>query len=68
MSENSNIQTVNDIANYARLNGIAHLHTQDKKLTNNIITVDSKKTVHFGSCSYLGLEFDEEVKILQKQR
>lgn len=62
MSENSNIQTVNDIANHARLNGIAHLHTQDKKLTNNIITVDSKKTVHFGSCSYLGLEFDEEVK------
>ena len=62
MSENSIIQTVNEIANHARLNGIAHLHTQDKKLTNNIITVESKKTVHFGSCSYLGLEFNTEAK------
>jgi 7-keto-8-aminopelargonate synthetase-like enzyme len=62
MSENSIIQTVNEIANHARLNGIAHLNTQDKKLTNNIITVESKKTVHFGSCSYLGLEFDSEAK------
>ena len=28
----------------------------------NIINIDGKPVVHFGSCSYLGLEFDERLK------
>ncbi len=62
MSHKNIIETVNEIANHARLNCIAHLHTEDTKLEENIITVNGKPTVHFGSCSYLGLEFNTKIK------
>jgi 7-keto-8-aminopelargonate synthetase-like enzyme len=62
MSQKSIIETVNQIASHAKKNGIAHLDTQDKSLTQNVITLNNKETVNFGSCSYLGLEFNENVR------
>ena len=62
MSKNKIIQTVNEIANLAKSKGIAHLNTQDKKLKKNYITLNNKKVINFGSCSYLGLEFETDIK------
>ena len=56
------VQSVYQIAQDAARNGIAHLATQDERFTDNLITVNNKVTTNFGSCSYLGLEFDERLK------
>lgn len=67
MSQKTIIKTVNQIASHAKLNGIAHLDTQDDTLTRNILTIDGKSCVNFGSCSYLGLEFEESIREAAKQ-
>ena len=56
------VQSVYQIAQEASFNGIAHLSTQDAKFTGNNITINNRPTANFGSCSYLGLEFDDRVK------
>ena len=56
------VQSVFQIAQDAAHNGIAHLSTQDSRFSNNLIKVNNKMTANFGSCSYLGLEFDDRVK------
>ncbi|NOQ74342.1 MAG: aminotransferase class I/II-fold pyridoxal phosphate-dependent enzyme [Crocinitomix sp.] len=62
MSQKSTIETVDQIINHAKDRGIIHLATEDSKLENNIITVNQQKLVNFGSCSYLGLEFNESLR------
>ena len=42
--------------------GIMHLNTEDDRLKDNSIELNGKTVVNFGSCSYLGLEFDERIK------
>ena len=39
-----------------------HLEVQDTSITGKHITVNNKKVVNFGSCSYLGLEHRKELK------
>ncbi len=56
------VQSVYQIAQDAARNGIAHLSTQDTRFSNNLIKVNNNLTTNFGSCSYLGLEFDERLK------
>ena len=56
------VQSVHQIAQNAAHNGIAHLSTQDDSFTDNLITLNNNTTANFGSCSYLGLEFDERLK------
>ncbi len=57
------IETVDQIANYGIEKKIFHLYTgKDKNITGNVISLDGRDVVNFGSCSYLGLEFDERVK------
>lgn len=41
---------------------IIHLYTEDDFLNGRTMTVDNKRAVNFGSCSYLGLETDERLK------
>lgn len=62
MSQKSFIDTVDQISTHAKKEKIAHLNTQDIKLVNNYITINDKKLVNFGSCSYLGLEFNTTVR------
>ena len=56
------VQSVYQIAQNASINGIAHLSTQDERFSNNSIKINNNITANFGSCSYLGLEFDERLK------
>lgn len=56
------MDSVHQIVNNGVKKGILHLYTEDKKLTGNKITIKQQEVVNFGSCSYLGLEFDERLK------
>ncbi len=42
--------------------GLLHLTAEDTILDGRSIRVDGKTLIHFGSCSYLGLELDPRVK------
>lgn len=59
--QNAIIDTVFQVATDAVNKGIAHLYTEDGQLFNNTIHLKGREVVNFGSCSYLGLEFDERM-------
>ena len=58
------IDTVNEITTTGRKRGIGHLYTNDEQYNGREINIPGRPTslVHFGSCSYLGLELDERLK------
>lgn len=56
------LETVEKIVKHAKENGVAHLTTEDSKLVNNSIKIKENDYVNFGSCSYLGLEFNKELR------
>lgn len=58
---NSIIDTIDQIVTDGVQRGILHLYTEDHEVRGNIITLKNRKVVNFGSCSYLGLEFDERL-------
>lgn len=62
MKNRSSINTVNEIISNGISKGILHLYTEDESYSNNSFRVEGKDVVNFGSCSYLGLEFDERLK------
>lgn len=62
MSKETFIKTLTQISEHATEQGIIYLNTDDDTLSGNTISVDHKQIINFGSCSYLGLEFDERVK------
>ena len=43
-------------------NGIFQVSLEDQVLNGREVTINGKKVVNFGSCSYLGLETDERLK------
>lgn len=55
-------ETVEKIVKNAKQNGVAHLTTEDSKLNHNMVKIKGENYVNFGSCSYLGLEFNEKLK------
>lgn len=59
---NQFFDTVNQIVTDGVNKGILHLYTEDGRLVGNEIMVKGRPVVNFGSCSYLGLEFDERLK------
>lgn len=61
-SENTLIETIDQIISDGVRKGILHLYTDETKLNGNQIILKGKKVVNFGSCSYLGLEFDPRLK------
>jgi len=54
--------SIDEIISNAARKGILHLYTEDNKLEGNYITINGKRLLNFGSCSYLGLEVDERLK------
>jgi 7-keto-8-aminopelargonate synthetase-like enzyme len=54
--------TIDQIACYGISKGIFHLHTSTQPITGTSIIIDEKPIMNFGSCSYLGLEFNPEIK------
>jgi 7-keto-8-aminopelargonate synthetase-like enzyme len=64
---NSFFEVVDQIVTDGVNKGILHLYTEDTRLSENIISLKGNNVVNFGSCSYLGLEFDERLKNGAKQ-
>lgn len=52
----SAIETLNQIVKDGTNRGLAHHYTEDAFMTGKQVTIDGKKLINFGSCSYLGLE------------
>lgn len=61
-TKNSLVETISQIALDGVKKGIFHLYTEDEKLTGNKLHFRNKEVINFGSCSYLGLEFDRRMK------
>jgi 7-keto-8-aminopelargonate synthetase-like enzyme len=62
------IDTLQQIAKYGINKKIFHLYTDSKKrIKGNTISLEGKEVTNFGSCSYLGLEFDDRLKEASKQ-
>ena len=60
-----------DIIDQTISDGVAknllHLYNDDESFDGNTITLHNRKLINFGSCSYLGLEFDNRLKSLQNR-
>lgn len=62
------IDTLQQIAKYGINKKIFHLYTDSKKrIEGNAISLEGKEVINFGSCSYLGLEFDCRLKEASKR-
>jgi 7-keto-8-aminopelargonate synthetase-like enzyme len=57
-NQNTALQTVDQIVTDGVRRGILHLYTDETSITGNVISLKGRPVVNFGSCSYLGLEFD----------
>ncbi len=60
--DNSVVGTIDQIITDGVRKGILHLYTDETALDGNVIILKGRKVVNFGSCSYLGLEFDSRLK------
>jgi 7-keto-8-aminopelargonate synthetase-like enzyme len=60
--DNTIVETIDQIISDGVKKGILHLYTDETQLSGNQIILKGKKVVNFGSCSYLGLEFDPRLK------
>ena len=58
---NSFYDTVDQIVTYGIEKGILHLYTADQPFNGTSIVLNEKSVLNFGSCSYLGLEFDPRI-------
>jgi 7-keto-8-aminopelargonate synthetase-like enzyme len=61
-TNNSFYDTVNQIVSYGAQKGILHLYNEEDRFDGNQIVLKGRPVVNFGSCSYLGLEFDPRLK------
>ncbi len=62
MKTSNPVDTIDHIITHGVKRGILHLSTDDDRVTNNVISVKGREMINFGSCSYLGLEFDERLR------
>ncbi|MEX1238445.1 MAG: aminotransferase class I/II-fold pyridoxal phosphate-dependent enzyme [Cyclobacteriaceae bacterium] len=61
-SSNKFINTIDECLTNGARNGIFQVSLEDNKLDGREVTIDGRKVVNFGSCSYLGLEVDDRLK------
>lgn len=61
-ARNKFIDTVDECLTNGVKNGIFHLSVEDKQLDGRSVTIEGKKVINFGSCSYLGLEVDDRLR------
>jgi 7-keto-8-aminopelargonate synthetase-like enzyme len=64
---NTLFDTIDQIVTDGVNKGILHLYNEDESLKQNYIQLKGKQVVNFGSCSYLGLEFDNRLKEAAKK-
>lgn len=55
-------ETIDQIISYGVQKEILHLYTEDQAFSGNYIQLKGRRVANFGSCSYLGLEFDQRLK------
>mgnify|MGYP001801396503 CR=1 FL=1 len=55
-------ELVKKVVSYAIEQKVVHLHTEDEQLGGRFIKIDGKDLLHFGSCSYMGLEQHRALK------
>lgn len=60
---NKFINTIDECLTNGVKNGIFHVSVEDNTLDGRQVTIAGKNVVNFGSCSYLGLEVDERLKM-----
>jgi 7-keto-8-aminopelargonate synthetase-like enzyme/predicted N-acyltransferase len=58
----SAIEIINDMINFGREKGVLHLYAEDEFYNGRTIRIKGKDLLHFGSCSYLGLDVDERIR------
>jgi len=56
------LNMISDVAAITTKLGIVHNNTEDYSLDGRHIRISGKDLLYFGSCGYLGLEFDERLK------
>lgn len=58
------VDAVDNIMNYGRKGKVGFLSVEVNTSSEekNLINIDNKPVINFGSCSYLGMEFDERLK------
>lgn len=56
------LNMISDVAAITTKLGIVHNNTEDYELDGRHIRILGKDLLYFGSCGYLGLEFDERLK------
>jgi 7-keto-8-aminopelargonate synthetase-like enzyme len=61
-STNKFINTIDECLTNGAKNGIFQVSLEDNILDGREVTIDGRKVVNFGSCSYLGLEVDDRLK------
>ena len=59
---NKFINTIDECLTNGVKNGIFQVSLQDDVLNGREVTIDGRRVVNFGSCSYLGLEVDDRLK------
>src|SRR5690554_5909857 len=59
---NNFLDTVDDVISNATSAGILHLSAQGNSLNGRKIKFNGKKSFHFGTTGYLGLEQDDRLK------
>lgn len=64
---NSSQEIIDQIITDGVKRGILHLTNEDTRLHGNKMHLKGKEVVNFGSCSYLGLEFDVRLKLSAQQ-
>jgi 7-keto-8-aminopelargonate synthetase-like enzyme len=61
-STNKFINTIDECLTNGARNGIFQVSLEDDYLNGREVTIEGRKVVNFGSCSYLGLEVDDRLK------
>lgn len=56
------ISAVQGMVNKGLENGIVHLYTDAEEMVPGQLWLEGRQVSNFGSCSYLGMEFDERLK------
>jgi 7-keto-8-aminopelargonate synthetase-like enzyme len=61
-STNKFINTIDECLSNGVKSGIFQVSTEDESLNGREVTIEGRRVVNFGSCSYLGLEMDDRLK------
>jgi len=62
IKHNNFVKTVDEVITAAKDKGVVHLYAQGHTTDRRYLTINEQKTLHFGTCGYLGLEHHPFVK------